>query len=42
MQVAVNVFDLHRRVVDKNAHCQCHPAQSHDVECFTEETENDD
>ncbi len=35
-QVAVDVFDLHRRVVHQDAHGQGQPAQRHDVDCFAQ------
>ena len=42
LQVAINVFDLHRRVVDEDAHRQREAAEGHDVDGLAQGAEDAD
>ena len=42
MQIAVNVFDFDRRVIDQNADRQRHAAQRHHVQRLAQERQDDD
>ena len=41
-QVAVDVFKLHRGIIDQNTHGERETAQRHDVQCLAERAKDDD
>ena len=42
VKIAVDVFDLHRRIIDENAHGQRHAAQRHHIQCLPQYPQHDD